>query len=532
MRNRKKVLGMILLCVSVFMLLYAAGSHGNRMSEYHVSADVFEKLMYTRRECAAPLIEELTLGEETLFYDAGTHTFYYSVIEGNADAYDPVLRIKTADSHVKIAIKECEITEELIGQNGTIELIAYTDSEYNVYQLKVTTLPLMNLEVAEEIADTNVSMHMILFDNREGAPQRLIESDGMVHNRGGTTKSYPKKGMKLSLTQDSTGGNIRKNMISLLGMRQDDDWILYAAYNDQEKVRNVFSCNLWKQSCAGHNSYGIDNGVCYEYVELFVDGQYYGLYALGHLIDDQQMQVAEQSGECVYKNKGWTNEEMVLQSEEPVVPGFVVVSTGETKNTELLYDFYRKMSDPDTDAVWYYQSMDLDNAIDFMLFMVLIQGSDNINGASTKNMYLTAKKNENGGYCFLYTPWDLDATWGNSFNGAYVMNLWDNFEMRSGPLYHLLERGDAYAWERYLDRYEELRKAAWSEETLILMLTEYERQIFDSGAFLRDMERWPDGVYGEPEQKLSVFIQYVKDRLHAADAYYEFLKEIRQSENH
>lgn len=83
-----------------------------------------------------------------------------------------------------------------------------------------------------------------------------------------------------------------------------------------------------------------------------------------------------------------------------------------------------------------------------------------------------------------------------------------------------------------MDRYEELRKAAWSEETLILMLTEYERQIFDSGAFLRDMERWPDGVYGEPEQKMSVFIQYVKDRLHAADAYYEFLKEIRQSENH
>ena len=189
MRNRKKILGVVLLCISVLMLLLTAGGHGNRMSGYYVSADAFEKLMQGRRECAAPLIEELTLGEETLFYDAGTHTFYYSVIEGNADAYDPVLRIKTADSHVKIAIKECEITEELIGQNGTIELIAYTDSEYNVYQLKVTTLPLMNLEVAEEIADTNVSMHMILFDNREGAPQRLIESDGMVHNRGGTTKS-------------------------------------------------------------------------------------------------------------------------------------------------------------------------------------------------------------------------------------------------------------------------------------------------------------------------------------------------------
>ena len=107
----------------------------------------------------------------------GTHTFYYSVIEGNADAYDPVMRIKTADSHVEIAIKECEITEELIEQNGTIELLAYTDSEYDMYQLKVTTLPLMNLDAAEEIADTNVSMHMTLSVFIRYVKERLHAAD-------------------------------------------------------------------------------------------------------------------------------------------------------------------------------------------------------------------------------------------------------------------------------------------------------------------------------------------------------------------
>lgn len=531
MGKQKNIIGILLFCLSALLLVLAAGGHGKHMTEYQIPADDFYALTQNRRVCSEPLLKELVFGEETLFFDAGAHTFYYSVIEGDADAFNPVISVRAAENHVRIAIKACEITEELMEQNGAIELIAYTDSEYEIYRLTITTLPLMNLDVAEEIADTNVRMHMTLFDNRNGAAQRRIESDGMVHYRGGTTRGYPKKGMKLSLTRESMGGNTRGNDISLLGMRQDDDWVLYAGYNDQEKIRNVFSCNLWEESCAGDNSYGIENGVHYEYVELFIDGQYYGLYALGHLIDDLQMQVAEQSGECVYKNRGWTDEGTVMQSEEPVVPGFIVVSPGETKDTGLLYDFYRNMINPQTDTAWFYDSMDLDNAIDFMLFMVLIQGSDNVNGAATKNMYLTAKQNENGGYRFLYTPWDLDATWGNSFDSAYVMNLWDNFEMRSGPLYHVLERGDEYAWDRYLSRYEELRSSAWSEETLVAALEKYERQIFGSGAFLRDRNRWPDGAYGEPEQKLSVFIQYVKERLHAADAYYEFLAGMRESEN-
>ena len=81
-----------------------------------------------------------------------------------------------------------------------------------------------------------------------------------------------KKGYAVSLTQESVGGHLRDNDISLLGMRQDDDWVLYAAYNDQEKIRNVFSCNLWKDFCSTDNERGIDTGVEYRYLELFMNG--------------------------------------------------------------------------------------------------------------------------------------------------------------------------------------------------------------------------------------------------------------------
>ena len=108
----------------------------------------------------------------------------------------------------------------------------------------------------------------------------FIFSDGNIHVRGRTAQTYPKKGYRISLIQESLGGNTRPNHVSLLGMRQDDDWLLYAAYNDQEKIRNVFSSNLWKYTCATDNAQGMDIGMEYRYLELFVNGEYWGLYAL------------------------------------------------------------------------------------------------------------------------------------------------------------------------------------------------------------------------------------------------------------
>ena len=60
------------------------------------------------------------------------------------------------------------------------------------------------------------------------------------------------------------------------------------------------------------------------------------------------------------------------------------------------------------------------------------------------------------------------------------------------------------------------------------MLRDFERNIFDSGAYLRDMDRWPDGSYGNPDLKLSVFTEYVLARLHAMDEYYRRVAEVQK----
>ena len=421
----------------------------------------------------------------------------------------------------------------MISKNDVIDFVAYSDSSYSRYQLRCTTLPLMNIDCEEEITEENAVMRMRLFDNRKESTQRVISSDGLIHVRGGSTKSFPKLGFKISLTTDSLGGNIRENKRSLLGMRQDDDWILYAAYNDQEKIRNVFSSNLWMDTCGENNSFGIENGMRYEYIELFLNGEYWGLYALGYPIDDLQLKINDNSKECIYKKILWTSEYPISYTEEGEIGGYRIASKGK-KDWCLLYDFYEKLNDEQTDNEWCYSSVDIRNAIDYSLFVNLIQGIDNVENNLTKNMYLTAVECEDGTYKFLYTPWDMDITWGNNWDTdahnltiPYSLNATYNLPMESGPLYMLLINHDSYAWETLLDRYWELRSDLWSEENISRMLEEYENQIFGSGAYMRDMVRWPEGSYEEPELKLSVFKEYVSERLREIDLYYGKLEKLK-----
>lgn len=536
MWKKRRICIILMLGLSVlllFILLGSDGSVGSDFNSYIVSDEEFEAIMKLYSESDSMIVSDIIFGEEYLFLDDTDGTFYYSIIEGDKEAFNPVIKIVSEEKDVNIAIREEKITNEIISGNKTIDFMVYTANSYTEYKLKCTTLPLMNIDYEEEITEENTLMNMQLFDNRSGVLQREVCSDGMIHVRGGSTKSYPKLGYKVSLTVNSSNGSTKKNKCALLGMRQDDDWILYAAYNDQEKIRNVFSANLWMETCGEDNSFNIENGMRYEYIELFFNGRYWGLYALGYPIDDLQLGTKENKQECIYKKLLWNSEYPIEYAEDGTIAGYKI-SSSERTDWSILYDFYDKLNREDTDEDWYYSSIDLNNAIDYVLFINLIQGIDNVSNDTTKNMYITAKIWKDGEHKFLYTPWDMDITWGNAWATEarnltipYALTPASNTVMESGSLYKLLINHSENAWTAYLNKYDELRNNLWSDETITNMLIEYENQIFDSGAYRRDMDRWPDGSYEDPELKLSVFKQYVLDRLHELDEYYERVASVK-----
>lgn len=526
---KKKAITIFVLVISFTIAIYLTCFRDNpqHYTGYIISEEQYAAVI-AERSWESGLLETLIFDEQTLIFDNTDKTFYYSLVEGSSGAYDPYVKIKGADKNLTVAFLGNAIAKEGIKNNQTVSVLAYTDKGYDEYALKCTLLPIMNIECTGEIGDVYVPMTVTLFDNRRDAANRVTVSEGNIHIRGASARTYPKKSYRLSLKQESIGGNTRTNQVSLLGMRQDDDWLLYAAFDEPERVRNVFSSNLWKYTCAADNAKRIDTGIEYKYLELFMNGNYWGLYALGYPVDEKLLGI-DSGNESVslYKKISWASESELSITQDGV-DGYEI--KGGAGGWPLLLAYYYNLYLHSADNDYLYAGIDIDNMIDIYLFYNLIQGFDNVSGNAyhrnnlIKNQYILIENGANG-LTALYVPWDLDYSWG----GGYLTNkIDDNCIMESGYFNQIMVNGDTSLWEKIFEKYKYLRQNGWSEENIHIMLDEYESALYDSGAYLREMERWPQSTKEDASGGLQSFREYVMNRLQEADLYYSRMEVLCQ----
>lgn len=539
---RKRFAGWGIAIVSavalVFLLTMIRGGR-TTYEDVVVSKDHWYEMMAQRDMADDRLIDTVRFNKEGLLTAQNGMEWYYSLMTRRVSAYNPEIEYQGKDG-VKIAILEDRITDELIEQATKVKVMAYTNDEYEIYELVCTTLPVMKirhtgaLELTTEEGEE--TMDIELFDNSVGATRRYILTGGKIRARGIMAASFPKKSFRMKLRTTSVGENKRPDNTMLLDMRQDDDWILYAGYNDQEKVRNVMATNLWKAGQARNNEFGVDNGVEYKYVELIMNDKYHGLYALGYPVDEIQLglrsTIMNGFEEFSFKKAVWggiDTYELKTEVKEPKVAW------------EELKKFY-DIVQTGQDAQKIREMTDMRNAVDMHLFAELVLNLDmmqlesmnvmdgelgEVQTGDTKNIYVTAKKKD-GKYIWMYTPWDLDLTFGNMWTEEIALNQTSeygvdgqgNHEVTGDVVRRLKIIGDDKIRDELSNRYKELRMGVWSDEKIREMISVYETEIYDSGAFRRDRERWPDGNYNEDWEKLSVFRDYVLNRLKAMDVKY------------
>ena len=502
---------------------------GPRLSELSdVDGDLIRR---NRVESEEDLSEGITFNGNALFAVSGG-SYFYSLIEGDEKAYDPVVQVGDA---LSVVCEEGTLSEENLAKGEVLQLLIYNDTSYTEIEVTPTTLPLLSISCTESIQhEGDTEMSFCLYDNREDVSERLTVSAGKIHTRGRSTLDYPKKGYRLTLLKEDK----TERKVNLLGLRKDGDWILYAAYNDQEKLRNVFSMQLWFNGCATDNSFGVVNGMEYRYVEVFLNGEYHGLYALGYPVDAKQLSLADASDiedkEYMFSKTRGTDDAEVLTEEGGLPSGYelknrYVDQTVTDASTRALRSFFCIVNDENSSDEELLACADLNNAIDISLFYCLIIGCDNVGGKELHNTYITLK-NAEGMKQALYSPWDLDITWGNNWeyeapNHTLEYEIWVglNYSMPMNPVTVLLERGNETVLTRVKERYEELREGAWSDEAIAVLLDGYESDIYGSGARVREEERWPNGNYNELSEGLDRFREYVKERLRYMDAYIESL---------
>jgi hypothetical protein len=537
----KKLTGWGIALVSLAALVFLVAIRSGvqiALEDIIVDKDAWYEIIAKRERAESRLVEHVRFNQEEIITAEDGAEWYYSLVEGQASARNPRLSYSGQEG-VKLAVFEKGITDEGLAKAEPIKVMAYTDKEYEIHELKYTTLPIMKIRHAGALelnsVDEEEAMDLELFDNSIGATRRYVLTGGKIRVRGAFTAIFPKKSFRMKLKTTSVGENKRPDTTMLLDLRQDDDWILYAVYNDQEKVRNVFATNLWKMSQVKNNEFGVDNGVEYKYVELIMNDKYHGLYALTYPVDEIQLGLRmgmKGYEEFIFKKVNWggiDTYELKTELNEPKMAW------------EELKDFYDTMQ-VGQDAEKVREMMDMANAIDMHLFIEMALNIDiaNIipgeqvddmvlanNVGDTKNLYLTAKKRGEG-YAWMYTPWDSDLTFGNICTTEEpnieekrcYMEPQKDYEIMSDAVWKLKMLGDEKIEDELSNRYKELRAGAWSDENIEEMIDQYEAKIYGSGAFVRDQARWPEGSHNEAGEGLEKFRQYVLTRMRALDEKY------------
>ena len=442
------------------------------------------------------------------------------IVKGNGDIYYLPLSMEEKWERVKITgkkeeniiciIKEGERKKKQEYQSGkeVRKLFVYNEDSYQEVTLCMTALPVLSIEFMEcprevFLEEEEIYSKLYFYAPKKELEKRVqaVHSYSILHKRGDSSKEFEKCGLKLKLI-DKKG---KKKNENLLGLRKDDDWVLIPMYAEESKLRDKFAIDLWREIADGERQ---DNrGTRMEYVELILNGVYYGLYGLAVPIDKKQLGLVEHGEEsdllfCIDTTAG-VDLAGLERAGESVQAGNITVKFPKSMNQEkwnTIRDFFQLVYFQE-DRIFAEEIenwVEMDNMADFYLFLNVIYGKDN----TLKNMYYCMRLQEDGTYRVSLIPWDMDLSFGTLYDGENQNGLFwkydteKNLEEEECACYltKRIRELNIGKFEAILKkRYGELRQYILKEEKLFGQIESLSEQIICSGAFYRDLEAWRGG---------------------------------------
>ena len=421
--------------------------------------------------------------------------------------------------------------KETVSSGYAVPFLAWNEKEGTCTTIYVvfTGLPVVRMETDASLDVDTVFAGSVEFYENCGKEDWTLKSVFQAHERGQTTRAYPKKGYRVDLISVTSTGVINKNKEKVLGMRKSDSWIFYAIYSDGTKVRDQFNTRIWDRLGAWDTPYDTRFGTSMKYVELVVNGEYRGLYGIFEPIDSTQLEISDQ--EYLYKRT--YGRELLAETMDSVAPSeYLTVlgmelkgrnGQGNGEDWKCFRTFVEMcQSDDETFRAEAEKLLNMDNVADIWLYLQMMYAEDNI----YKNMFFAFKK-ESDGYRMYLVPWDTDLTWGNTYvdDGEQLYVQWSPEHAQDYLEWPFLDRllklDVGNIREKVAARWQKLRQDELSDENLKNMLDDCIHEVQDSGAFARDAARWPDsrhdGDYEGMESYLKTRIAWLDETMKNMD---------------
>ena len=342
---------------------------------------------------------------------------------------------------------------------------------------------------------------------------------------------------------------------SFYGLRSDNNWILDAMYIDPGRMRNRVSTDLWNEFSTrpyyAANEPDMVNGTRGNFVEVFINDSYNGLYCMTEKIDRKQLNLKKlkysadlssvtQRG-ALYKADNWS---IGTQLGNQVTWGTNILPTYDNKS-EVWTAFSVKYPDlgdgepvewkPAFDAVTvpYWKTsdqvftskvstyFDLPVFIDYYLFLDLLLATDN----HGKNYYLSVYDQTVSPKVSL-TPWDLDGVWGRRWDGSsYLTGAAQSFETytknnepQQNNLYLRMMASNIEGFnDKLKSRYKDLRGTYFSYTGLMARFQKYCGSFNKSGVSVREKSRWN---IQDINLEMTFLSNWITDRLNYLDIQY------------
>ena len=339
------------------------------------------------------------------------------------------------------------------------------------------------------------------------------------------------------VAEDSTKMNRR-----FFGLRNDNNWILDAGQMDFLRVRNRVGSDLWldmaRKPFYADTVANVRNGSRGQMVEVFLNGEYRGIYNMCEPIDRKQLKLERYDADTkTFHGEIWdayTRTRTVMMSEPEKRTGKLTWD-----GFRVRYPDYQEIHRVDwttlEDAVWFVNRadnaaskqmfidsigdyFDLPVLQDYFIFIAALQALDN----ESKNIYYSCR-DITVDRRLTVTPWDLDICLGENYapaveipdmvkperdldwiNHVPMVDMW-NLEVFRTPI---------------IERYKELRKTWLDTDNLVNRYRTAIDELESCGAAGREEERWSgDTDIFKKTLDLSGEMDYVEDWIRRRMAY-------------
>ena len=480
-----------------------------------------------------PSYAQFTINGKHIIYDKQNDTYMACIPEDAfGKDYEAIILLDIASDWNDLSIDGTQIaysyTFKQVEGNKLYSIHARKGNKEINTKITFTFLPLLVLQGSFGYDYAQGSMSLYSSDATEPTIS-LIKAKW----RGGSTNTADKHKRNYKIKSINFKG--KSQDISLLGMREDNNWILDAGQIDLFRLRNRIATEIWNDFATkpyyASKEPKAKSGVTGKVVEVILNNEYRGIYSLTEAMDRKELKLKKYDDKNqefhgqLWKVSSWDkatfwdidkdydNTQETWHAFETKYPDIEDVNPTDYSPLYEAIDFVVNSND-ETFKKEVGDYFDIPVLIDYQLFQETLKPVDN-NG---KNMYWgiydVAKSKK-----LTLAIWDLDASVGQFWQCSTPLHpnrVFPNTDLgvKDGfNLYHRLSslNVDNYN-EKVANRYHELRKTYFSEKNLISRYQGYYDMLVKSGAASREETKWSeDSDIGGYPLNFKSEIEYIKN---------------------